>query len=73
MPEHDVIALDADFHKWQKDRAVGLLDVEPYLYYTLEHITKQYNLTDEEVQYGITFIVALPFPECWIVVMNHHR
>ena len=53
MPEHDVIALQANFEAWQKDRAKGL-KVEPFLYYTVENITKEYDLTDEEVIYGIT-------------------
>lgn len=54
MPEHDVVALNANFETWQKDRALGLKTIEPFLYYAVEHITKQYNLTDEQVQYGIT-------------------
>jgi len=54
MPEHDVVALNANFKTWCKERASGLTTIEPFLYYTVEHITKQYNLTDEQVQYGIT-------------------
>lgn len=54
MAEHEVVSLNANFEDWKKDRAVGLKSVEPFLYYAVEHITKQYNLLDEDVQYGIT-------------------
>ena len=54
MPEHDVIAINANFEAWKRARASGLKNIEPFLYYAVEHITKQYNLTDEQVQYGIT-------------------
>ena len=53
MSQHDVLQLDANFENWKKDRASGLI-VEPFLYYSVEHITKLYNLTDDQVRYGIT-------------------
>jgi hypothetical protein len=53
MPEHHVISLQTNFERWQKERAVGL-KVQPFLYYSVEHITKQYDLTDEDIKYGIT-------------------
>src|SRR5579872_7126707 len=53
MAEHEVIALEVNFKSWKKDRANGL-KVEPFLYYSVEHITKRFNLTDEDVKYGIT-------------------
>ena len=53
MSQHDVLALDANFENWKKERASGLT-VEPFLYYSVEHITKLYNLTDDQVRYGIT-------------------
>lgn len=46
------MALDSNFATWKKERASGL-DIEPFLYYAVEHITKRYNLTDEEVKYGM--------------------
>jgi hypothetical protein len=54
MSQHDVLALDANFENWRKERARGLTGIEPFLYYSVEHITKSYNLTDDEVRYGIT-------------------
>ena len=53
MSQHDVLALDANFENWKKERASGLT-VEPFLFYSVEHITKLYNLTDDQVRYGIT-------------------
>ena len=53
MSEHEVLALDSNFETWKRERASGIA-VEPYLYYAVEHITKRYTLTDEQVQYGIT-------------------
>ncbi len=53
MSQHEVIALDANFENWKRDRATGI-SVEPFLYYSVEHITKAHNLTDEQVSYGIT-------------------
>jgi len=53
MSEHEVLALDSNFETWKRERASGIT-VEPYLYYAVEHITKRYTLTDEQVQYGIT-------------------
>ncbi len=54
MSEHEVLALNTNFENWKRDRASGLTDVEPFLYYTVEQITKTHNLTDEQVRYGIT-------------------
>ena len=54
MPEHEVVALNANFTKWKQERAAGLIGTEPFLYYSVEQITKQYGLTDEQVRYGIT-------------------
>jgi AIPR protein len=54
MAEHQVVALNANFNDWTKDRAVGLQGIQPFLYYSVEQITKQYNLLDDDVQYGIT-------------------
>jgi hypothetical protein len=53
MSEHEVLALDSNFEAWKQERASGIT-VEPFLYYAVEHITKSYTLTDEQVQYGIT-------------------
>jgi hypothetical protein len=54
MSQHEVLALDANFENWKRDRASGMTSVEPFLYYSVEHITKMYNLTDDQVRYGIT-------------------
>lgn len=54
MSQHEVLALNTNFDNWKRDRASGLTDVEPFLYYVVENITKAYNLTDEQVRYGIT-------------------
>jgi AIPR protein len=54
MAEHQVVALNANFNDWTRDRAVGLQGIQPFLYYSVEQITKQYNLLDDDVQYGIT-------------------
>jgi hypothetical protein len=53
MSQHDVLALNANFENWKRERASGIT-VEPFLYYSVEHITKLYNLTDDQVRYGIT-------------------
>jgi hypothetical protein len=54
MSDHEVLALDSNFETWKSGRAADITDVEPFLYYSVEQITKRYNLTDEQVQYGIT-------------------
>jgi len=54
MSQHEVLALNSNFETWKTDRATGLTSVEPFLYYAVEHITKVYNLTDEQIRYGIT-------------------
>ena len=54
MSQHEVLALNTNFDNWKRDRASGLTDVEPFLYYAVESITKAHNLTDEQVRYGIT-------------------
>src|ERR1035437_5434363 len=54
MSQHEVLALDTNFDNWKRDRAAGFTAVEPFLYYSVEHITKMHNLTDEQVRYGIT-------------------
>lgn len=53
MSEHEVLALDANYETWKRERASGI-SVEPFLYYSVEQITKRFNLTDEQIQYGIT-------------------
>jgi hypothetical protein len=52
MSQNDVIVLNANFATWQQ-RATGV-KVDPWLYYCIEQFVKQYGLSDEEIQYGIT-------------------
>lgn len=54
MSQHEVLALNDNFENWKSERANGLRSIEPFLYYVVENITKAYNLTDEQVSYGIT-------------------
>lgn len=52
MSQNDVIVLNANFETWQK-RTTGV-KVDPWLYCCIEQFVKQYGLSDEEIQYGIT-------------------
>jgi AIPR protein len=54
MSQHEVLALNTHFDNWKAERANDLRSIEPFLYYSVENITKAYNLTDEQVTFGIT-------------------
>jgi hypothetical protein len=54
MSQNDVLHIEANFRDWRAKRGSGLNDIEPFLYYSLDHILKPYNLSDEDIRYGIT-------------------
>lgn len=54
MSQNDVLHLQANFKDWQTKRGAGLNNVEPFLYYTLDQLLKPYNLSDDDIGYGIT-------------------
>lgn len=54
MSNNEIIQLDANFTKWKNSSGVGLRAVEPFLFYSVDNILKQYNLSFEDVRYGIT-------------------
>lgn len=54
MSAHDVVSLNHSFETWKRERGGDLAGIEPFLYYSVEHITKLHSLTDEQVRYGIT-------------------
>lgn len=51
MSQNDVIAFDANFQKWTEGRGSGLSD--PFLYYSIEHLLKAFDPTDEDLREGI--------------------
>ena len=56
MSENDRIHFRAHFENWKKERGqVSTLgQISSFLYYCIEHYTKLYGLTDEEILQGIT-------------------
>lgn len=53
MSHNDVLHLEANFTDWKNNRGAGLTDVDPFLYYGLDQLLKPFNLSDEEIGYGI--------------------
>lgn len=53
MSKNDEIVLRANFDDW-KNRADGIGNIDPWLYYCLEQFLKPYGLDDEETLAGIT-------------------
>lgn len=55
MSQNDIVALEANFNNWQEDRAIGLAsEINPFVYYCVEQFLKPYDVSDEEILYGIT-------------------
>jgi AIPR protein len=54
MSNNEIMRLDANFTKWKNTSGVGLQGVEPFLFYSVDNILKPYNLSFEDVRYGIT-------------------
>lgn len=55
MSQNDIVALDANYKNWKEERAIGLTsDIDPFVYYCVEHFLKPYDVSDEEILYGIT-------------------
>lgn len=55
MSQNDIVALDANFNNWKEDRAIGLAaEISPFVYYCVEQFLKPYDVSDEEILYGIT-------------------
>jgi hypothetical protein len=54
MGQNDLIHLESNFKNWSNERAQGLKGVSPFLYYCVEQFLKPFDLSDEEVLYGIT-------------------
>ncbi len=53
MSYNDQVTLEASFENWKQERAAGLT-VDPFLYYCVEQFMKPFDLSDEEINYGIT-------------------
>lgn len=53
MSQNDLIAFEAAFENWRNERAQGL-NVDPYLYFCLEQFLKPFDLSDSELESGIT-------------------
>jgi hypothetical protein len=55
MSLNDVLALNANIQNWTEDRAQGLAEsIQPFVYYCVEQFLKPYDISDEEILYGIT-------------------
>lgn len=55
MSQNDIVALEANFKNWKEDRAIGLIaEIDPFVYYCVEQFLKPYDVSDEEILYGIT-------------------
>lgn len=54
MGQNDILALEANFTNWVNERAAGLKNIDPFLYYCVENYMKPFDLTDDEIQFGIT-------------------
>jgi hypothetical protein len=53
MSKNDAIVLKTNFENW-KERAQGLVGIDPWLYFCLEQFLKPFVLDDEETQFGLT-------------------
>lgn len=54
MSLNDILALEANFSNWVSERAVGLKkNIDPFVYYCVEQFVKPFELSDEEILYGI--------------------
>jgi hypothetical protein len=51
---NDAIVLQANFSGWKKDRADGLTEANPWVYYCISQFVKSYELNDDEILYGLT-------------------
>jgi len=55
MSQNDIVALDANYKNWKEERAIGLVaEIDPFVYYCVEQFLKPYDVSDEEILYGIT-------------------
>src|SRR6266700_1431314 len=54
MSENDVIALKSNFENWKN--AVGEIpdEIKPWVYYCVDQCLKPFDLSEEEILYGIT-------------------
>ncbi len=54
MSANDIIALEANFKNWERERADGMPDkVKPWVYYCVDQYLRPFNLSDEETLSGI--------------------
>jgi hypothetical protein len=53
MSQNDLIHLESHFENWKQSRGKGLRSVDPFLFYATEQFLKPFDLSDEEILYGI--------------------
>ena len=53
MSQNDVLHLEVNFSDWRGNRGAGLTGIDLFLYYSLDNLLKPFNLSDEEIKYGI--------------------
>jgi hypothetical protein len=53
MSQNDLIHLESHFENWRQSRGKGLRSVDPFLFYATEQLLKPFDLSDEEILYGI--------------------
>jgi hypothetical protein len=55
MSQNDLIALEANYNNWLKERAVGLsADIKPFSYFCIDQFLKHYEFLDDDIIYGYT-------------------
>jgi hypothetical protein len=55
MSQNDLVFLEANFKNWKESRGVDLRKgLDPFVYYAIEQFLKPYDLSDEDIAYGIT-------------------
>jgi hypothetical protein len=54
MAGNDAIVLHANYEEWKRERALGLVGLNLWDYYTISQFVKVYELDDDEIKYGLT-------------------
>jgi hypothetical protein len=52
VSDHDIRALEANFDAWKTDRAPDLPDDKAFEVYAANQILKDYDLSDEDIEFG---------------------
>jgi hypothetical protein len=54
MSQNDILALKANFKKWQQSSGKGLTKCDPFLFYSVDQFLKPFHVSASDVTYGLT-------------------